>query len=372
MAIKFFIFSIIIFNLQANVCELDKKLEKEKETIKKRNESLITGFSKLPSVSGISFKTLSELIRVKSPMITNWYQNRKIDPAKEPEKLALEWTKYFSKNFIIAVYPKNEASINLEIEKLFEQLLKENFPTKTKDKISKIFETQKSNAIAYLDNLKLDLDSKNKLINKVKTIQLYWPKNLKDSKFVNTPLEFLDWSLAYDPKNNEINIGINSPYYDEVNLKSALLHEIAHSIDSCRWSQSENISWPFEKIGNCLRSYALKRDDSQLDALLKSSSLTNTEFEFFKNNPTCNNTKYPPIGVQADQLPETFADWFSSETMTEQDIKTNLRSDLCTDNNLNSGSSYLKNTDRVFKIYFANLKISKKLNHQSNYPACSF
>lgn len=372
MAIKLLLAFTLTFNLYANVCDQNKKIDAEKELINKKNEALITGFSKIPKVSAISLRTLSDLNKIKSPMIINWYQNRSLDPAKEPEKLALEWTKYFSKNFIIAVYPNNEASINAEIENLFQKLLENNFPLKKQKIINTIFEEQRTNALNFINSLKMNDNEKNILIEKIKNIKIYWPTNLKDSKYKNTPLEFMDWSLAYDPKNNEINIGINSPYTDTVNLKSAFLHEIAHSFDSCRWGQSEKINWPFEKVGECLRTYALKRDDSQLDSLLKASRITNVEYDFFKNNPTCNNTKYPPFGVQADQLPETFADWFSSETMKESDVKSNLRSDLCKDVSLNPGSSYLKNTDRAFKIYFANKRISNALKHNSNYPACSF
>lgn len=372
MAIKLIIAILFSLNIHASICDVDKKIEKEKLIINKTNESLITEFSKIPSVSAISFRTLSDLIKIKSPMVINWYKNRGIDPEKEPEKLALEWTKYFSKNFIIAVYPNNEASINSEIEKLFQKLLDKNFPIKKQQMINEVFEVQKTNALQFLSNLKMEDNDKNKIIEKVKAIKIYWPTNLKDSKFKNTPLEFMDWSLAYDPKNNEINIGINSPYYDLVNLKSAILHEIAHSFDSCRWGQTEKTNWPFEKVGSCLRTYAKTRDDSQLELLLKASRITNDEFTFFKNNPTCNNTKYPPYGIQADQLPETFADWFSSETMKETDVKSNLRSDLCKDVALNPGSSYLKNSDRAFKIYFANKRISSVLKHSSNYPACSY
>lgn len=371
MAIKIIIALLFSHQVNANICVFDKKIEKERIIINKKNEALINEFSKLQNVSAISFRTLSDLIKIKSPMIINWYKNRGIDPEKEPEKLALEWTKYFSKNFIIAVYPHNEGSINLEIEKLFQKLLDYNFPKKRQLQINEIFNAQKNNAIQFISGLNINESEKIKIIEKVNAIKLYWPNGLADSKFKTTPLEFIDWSLAYDPKTNEINIGINSPYYDTVNLKSALLHEIAHSFDSCRWSQSEKSNWPFENVGTCLRNYAQKRDDSQLDLLLKASRITNDEYNFFKNNPTCNNTKYPPFGVQADQLPEAFADWFSSEAMKESDVKSNLRSELCKDNNLNPGSSYLKNTDRVFKIYYANKNISKVLKHSSNYPACS-
>lgn len=372
MAIKFLFAILFSLNLNSSICESDKAIEKQKISISNNNEALITGFSKNPKASAISLRTLSDLIKIKSPMIINWYKNRGLDPEKEPEILALEWTKYFSKNFIIAVYPNNEASINIEIEKLFQNLLDTNFPLKKQKLINNIFEEQRTNAFNFINSLKINDNEKNILLEKIKNIKIYWPINLKDSKYKTTPLEFIDWSLAYDPKNNEINVGINTPYMDEVNLKSALLHEIAHSIDSCRWGQTEKVNWPFEKVGECLRTYALKRDDSQLDPLLRASRLTNIEFNFLKNNPTCNNTKYPPFGVQADQLPETFADWFSSEAMKESDVKNNLRSDLCKDISLNPGSSYLKNSDRAFKIYFANKQISKALKHNSNYPACSF
>jgi hypothetical protein len=96
-----------------------------------------------------------------------------------------------------------------------------------------------------------------------------------------------------------------------------------------------------------------------------------------KLNPTCNKIIYPPEGLQADQLPETFADWFSAETMAQLHLAStaNLRTDLCEPKPLNKGSSYLSNQDRLDKIYFANpiLKSAPaNKNLQPTFKYCSF
>jgi hypothetical protein len=101
-----------------------------------------------------------------------------------------------------------------------------------------------------------------------------------------------------------------------------------------------------------------------------------------KLNPTCNKTNYPPPGLQADQLPEVFADWFSAETMAQLHLLTiaNLRSDLCDNKTLNEGSSYLNNRDRLEKIYFANPLLNDAIQNsklqdkdrKSNFKYCSF
>jgi hypothetical protein len=370
MAIKSGIFFLLIsFLSYGKICTFDKKIEEKKLEIRNYNQKELDKFSLITPIQQESELILKKLIDAKSPMLLSWISDRKLDPSK-PELLAMEWFKYYSKKFIIGSYSKNTPEIDNEIDLLFSRLLKYNFPTERQNKINSIFGKQKSLAINKIKSYPFSKIDQDALIKKISEIKIYWPTSLKDSKFKNHPLEFFDWSLAYDPKSNEINIGLNSPYYDENSMQVSLLHEIAHSFDSCRWSQNNSTPNPFEKVSNCLREFAAKRDDSKLEYLFKEKKLSETEFNFFKANPTCNNSIYPPIGIQADQLPETFADWFAAEAIEVSAINSKFRNELCTDTELNPGSSYLKNRDRYFKIYLANKKIQKSLNEFSNYLAC--
>ena len=370
MALKLILFFLMSWQSSAKICEIDPKIAKQKKSLNDFNQKSLYEFSISKSIRQESEQILQKLIAAKSPMILNWIKARNFDPSKDAEKIAKEWYLYYSKMFIIATYPNNSLDVNKQIEALFSKLISKNFPDNHQKELNKVFDDQKNIALNTIDKMNFSNEDKEFIKVKIKEIKLYWPTELATSKFAKTPLEFFEWSLAYDPKNNEINVGLNSPHLDLINFKIAILHEIAHSFDSCRWSNSKKSEWPFKNVGECLRNYALKRDDSKLDYLFKEKKLTDDEYNYFKSNTTCNNSKYPPIGIQSDQLPETFADWFAAEAVEKKDIVSSLRSELCTEVVQNPGSSYLKNRDRFFKIYLANKKIQSILNENSNYPNC--
>jgi len=155
-------------------------------------------------------------------------------------------------------------------------------------------------------------------------------------------------------------------------------HEVGHSFDPCRWSAFYEGVWPFEKVGQCLRSDksvgAKARDDSKLEAFQKAGRISSELGAALKANPTCNKLVYPPAGIQADQLPETFADWFSAEVISRYknlDV-SKLRLDLCEGKNLVEGSSYPANGLRQGKIYYAHPVIRKLLkSNEENDHYCS-
>lgn len=352
-------------NIYAGVCDNTPIIKT------KNHENFFIEFSKESKIKEEAETILSKLITAKSPFIYNWIKKEQLDPLKESEEIARRWFLYYSKNLVIASYPKNEIIINEIVEKYFDKAISEHFPDKKIAELNEILNIEKLNAINAIIKYNFSKDAQNALIDRINKISLYWPKKLKGSKFELFPLEFFDWSFAYDPKTNEINIGLNAPIEDLNLTKIILLHEIAHSFDSCRWSQFSNLEWPFYKVGACLREFAANRDDSKIKKLLEENKLTKNEYDFFIKNPTCNNSKYPPTPLQADQLPESFADWFSAVAVDVKIIDHNFRSDLCTDKNQKLGSSYLNNRDRLFKIYLANKKIQEKLKHSSNYLECT-
>ena len=79
--------------------------------------------------------------------------------------------------------------------------------------------------------------------------------------------------------------------------------------------------------------------------------------------------------IRRNQLPESFADWFSAEVMsTMKDIDPlAMRTDLCEKKELNLGSSYPSNELRINAIYFAHpqfKKVRKDLKSKA-YRYCS-
>jgi hypothetical protein len=300
------------------------------------------------------------------------------------DAIVLAWREYYAKNFVLSRYPHDDAAITTAIEKTIDPLIAKVSKDDFKAKLETLFLRAKKASLEKVKTYKLDAKPLAEITARIEGIHLYWAKNLKDSKFKSMPLEFADWGIAYDPSQNEINIGIKSlAYPNDETILSVFAHEIGHAIDSCRWGAYFTGPWAFEKVGECLRSPASagakKRDDTKIQAQVKAGRLSAELAEALRQNPTCNKIAYPPIGVQADQLPETFADWFSAEVIAtfgiDNDLEqgqgqnlglgfdiTKLRSDLCEARALNAGSSYISNHDRLERVYFAHPELRMKAN----------
>jgi hypothetical protein len=354
------------------LCQTPFVLPNEYLNIQNELDSKIRDFANLPAFAKKADELLSKLITAKSPVIVSWMNKRDLQ-SKSEEDVIREWRKYFAFNFVIAKYPYNETQMDLPIEFLFTSINKIFAKNQFQAKMEALFKKAQLNSIETLKKYKFTNAIETQILSRVQNTKLYWAGDLKSSKFKNQPLEFFDWGIAYDPTANEINMGINALKYpnDETYL-AVFSHELAHSFDSCRWGAFFTGPWPFEKVGNCLRAEdgpgAKKRDDSYLDTLIKSGKMNSELAQGLKLNPTCNKTNYPPEGVQADQLPETFADWFSAEAMSQLPLtsNTNLRADLCEEESLNKGSSYLSNRDRLIKIYFTHPVLKNSILNQSS------
>lgn len=361
------LFAIILKNLiflplaKADYCEHLQPPQHYLELKSKIDEKLKT-FSNNKIIAKTSDETLLKLIKAKSPFMASWLGKRNLE-SKSEEEIAKEWRSYYAKNFILTKYPQNEKLIDNEVEKLMESVNKLFSSKIFQNKMEKNFLQSKQASLAVIKNFPIKINLKNKIISRVESIKLYWMTDFKTSKFKQLPLDFLDWGIAYDPSSNEINMGINSLIYpNEETYLAVFAHEIGHSFDSCRWGAFFDDEWPFQKIGECLRSTssidAKKRDDSKLEEFVKQGKISTDLATSLKINSTCNKMIYPPIGTQADQLPESFADWFSAEVMsTLQNINPlNLRVDLCEKKDLSPGSSYPTNEKRLDNIYFAQPK----------------
>lgn len=355
-------------SLQAQLCEVQKTPSQYLE-VRKLVEDKISSFSNSKVIAKKADETLSKLIAAKSPMINVWMQNRGLY-SKSEDEIVKEWRIYFARNFILSKYPHNEKNLDQEIVSLFETISKQIALKTFQEKLQKLFSQAQKQSLTAIQKFPLTDDQKKKISTRIESIKLYWMKDFKNSKMNKLPLEYLEWGIAYDPMANEINIGLEALTYpnDETYL-AVFSHEIGHSIDSCRWSHFFEGAWPFEPIGECLRKPesvgAQKRDDSKMDLLVKA----NKELaESMKKNPTCNKVGYPPMNLQADQLPEAFADWFSAEVMALMpDIKVNqLRSDLCENKKLQDGSSYPTNDLRLNAIYLTQPGLRSKLPISKN------
>jgi hypothetical protein len=343
---------------------------------KKMVDAEIKTFANKKEIAKRADTTLSKLISAKSPAVTSWMSKRNLNTKTEDE-IIREWRDYFTRNFILTKYPQDDAVVNAEIEKLMNSIGRK-FKTKDLEKnMERYFSKSKQAALAYIKSLDLSESQQKQIISRIQSIQLYWLKNFKGSKYQQLPLDFLDWGIAYDPAANEINIGVNAlSYPNEETYIAVILHEIGHSIDSCRWSAYFEQAWPFAHVGECLRSSlsvgAKKRDDSQLDALVKQGKIGVELSASLKANTTCNKLSYPPVGLQADQLPETFADWFSAEVLsTMKGLHfSDIRKDLCEKKELSDGSSYVSNEARLAGIYFVQPQLKGK--RESPYRYCSF
>lgn len=317
----------------------------------------ITVFAAYPAVGLRADQAFASLSQAKSPVIAAWIKNSQMAKATSKE-IAAAWRIYYAKHFVLPQYPQSSSEINQEIETLIDGIFSAVLPAAKRTELEKIFLVTQKLALKRVETFALDESTKRAVIAKIGAIRLYWPKEFKTSKYKSYPLEAISWGVAYDPVNNEVNVGVDAlKYADRQTLMAVFAHEIGHAFDPCRWSSFFGGANPFESVTRCLRTDrsvgALSRDDSTLDAMVKSGSVAKDLAVSLRANPTCNQMAYPPIGVQADQILESFADWFSAEVISLQKLDTMPRKDLCEANELNPGSAYPTNSERLARIYLA-------------------
>lgn len=333
--------------------------------IRKNIDKEIDKFVLNKAVVQESDSILDKLTKAKSPVIISWL-NKPEHAGKSEEELVKLWRHYYAKNILLAKYPHENPTISREMAKTVDRIVKTNFKTSFKKRMQKIFSQVKSKAKDVIVSYRLQ--SEKVILDRVNQIELYWPEKFAQAKNNSSPLDVIEWGIAYSPVENKINMGVLALLYpNDETYYSVFAHEIAHSFDSCRWGAFFEGEWPFAQVGDCLRTeksiQAKKRDDSQLEILVKSGKLSQDLALGLKSNSTCTKTNYPPLGVQADQLPESFADWFSAEVIADFSKLSfkNIRQDLCEEKKLIAGSSYPTNKDRLEKIYFAHPLIKQKL-----------
>lgn len=314
-------------------------------------------------------KTLSSLLSAQSPLISNWIKKRNLN-INQPEKVVKEWRSYYAENFVLKQHPSKNEALRAIVNSSIKNIYNNSFPKSQKQKFQDLFKEAKKDSISYLQKLEMDPKTKEDIIKRVSSIKLHWYKD-----FNKKVMDILSWGIAYSPSNNQVVMGLEAlKYKSNETLYSVFTHEIGHSFDPCRWNAYFKTKNPFEKIVQCLRSsksvQAKKRDDKYIPQLVQAGRLSKQLALALKYNPTCNKKEYPPIGVQADQSAESFADWFSAEVVAKSKyISTKLRQDLCDTKKLSRGSSYPTNQNRLYKIYMANPQIKKRLSKTTSFKA---
>lgn len=313
--------------------------------------------------------TLSKLITAKSPVVDRWMERNQLF-GKSEDEIVHAWRKYYAEAQL-SEFPPPEKKLRPEVEKFVREQSKALFPVAERKRFEKLFTEARASAIAYIN--KSGRAELKPVVTKMAKVKLFWPEEiLKTEK--KSPLEFFEWGIAYDPEPNVINVGRGALQYpNDETIFAVFVHELGHLFDSCRWSAYFSGAHPMEPVMACLRSPeatgAKPRDDSRLAELTKAGSKGEAIVASLKANPTCNRSVYPPLGLQADQLPETFADWFSAEVVAGTSYaKAGLRSDLCGAKDLRAGSSYLSNQDRLEKIYLAQPRIREALGLTGSGP----
>lgn len=353
----------------ADYCEKHRNPElKEFNSIQKFIHTKIGAASSSSAVAAQADFILEKLYKAQSKIIINWLDERQLDYMKDREMVINLWRRYFFENFLIRRYPTGKTQVDGLIEDIFAKVSLTAFPKKAIAKYEKVLQEVRKGALRWLETKKMSQSSKLQLKNKIQGISLYFMKQLSGSKFGTMPFEFIKWGLAYDPMNNEINVGVDVlKYREDETLFAAMAHEVGHAFDPCRFGAFFEGDNPFKGVISCLRSSksvsAKRRDDSKLSGLISSGVIDKELLKSLKENPTCNKVNYPPRGIQKDQILESFADWFAAEMvgMHSKYMTASLRSDLCVENDLMEGSSYVSNYDRLFKIYLVHPRISEKL-----------
>jgi hypothetical protein len=334
----------------------------------------LQSFANSPIVARQADAILGKLAGAKSPILTSWIKERHLD-SKSEEDTVRAWRDYYAKYFVLMKYPQTDAQINTAVEKLVDGIASTDLTSAFQKKMEGLFHTVREMSLKKIDSFHLAPAVQKAIRARVEAVSLYWITPFHESKGRVAPLEFLDWGVAYDPTHNQINMGLNALAYGrDVTIMAVFAHELGHAFDLCRWGAFYEGPWPFQKIGECLRKSesvgAKTRDDSQLESLVKRGTVSREVAVALKMNPTCNKLIYPPPGVQADQLAESFADWFSAEVMSFAVVElAGLRDDLCEAHQLVSGSSYPSNADRLNRIYLANSAVRDKLGFKKDAAA---
>lgn len=372
MNVKNFFLIIFLFNSSAFAKDHCEAYQLPANFLKMQSQvnQQIAHFAQKKKIAINADEAMTKLMKVGSPILKNWMNQPRFANSTDDE-IVREWRLDYAKNYLLAGYPTGKSDLDREISSLVNRQIHSFLTPKLKKNLEGLFAVVKENSIKKIEQY--GFSEKQQVLKKIKEIKIYIPDQLKGMKKNMTILDLLYWGIAYDPQTNEINIGLNVlSYPNDESVMAVFAHEIAHAFDSCRWSASFTGNWPFEKVGNCLRSeqsvVAKKRDDRSLEVLVKQGVIPSDVADNLRKNPTCNKSFYPPQGIQSDQILESFSDWFSAEVVSiipRINLK-NIRKDLCEKQTLSVGSSYPENSDRLRLVYGAHPRLREHLGFEAS------
>ena len=355
---------IATFAFATSPCQSVSPGSTEYSELTKKAEKKFANAGNLATIASEADSVLAKLIANKSPVLVNWLQERELDSAKE-DQIAKAWRLYYFHKFVVDRYPTDNKAINRSLEGLLKDMDDMAFDQSFKSKLEKILTTVKKDAKRRFLSWPIKQKDKQSITHRIDTVQLRWFKGLASSPYANKPLSYLASSLSYDPSKHQIHVGMKTKSYPtDASLYSVLAHEIAHSFDSCQWGLYIKGDFPFKKVESCMRAlegiHVKVRDDSHMKQAILDDVISKEMSQSLQQNPTCSLPQYPPRGVQKDQWPEAFSDWFAAEMFAfgHERIKELPRPDLCRDFKANPTSSLLSPLDRLLKIYLAQPKLA--------------
>ena len=295
------------------------------EKIESDIKTKISQAASLVTVAEQADKALSQLLATKNSVLIAWLEERKLMDASE-ELIASHWRHYYLQKFILGQFPTPNPKVNRSIEGLFSQINQTFFTPSVKKKISILFKKAKTNAIKQVNSWTIDEKLKKEMTLRLEKVRLYWFEKLKGTVFQNKPLDFLNKSLHYDSKSNQINVGVSVLRYpNEESLFGVFLQTLAQVFNPDRWSVFFKGQNPFALVQSCL-----------------------------KKNSGTNDKK---------QVQKIFTYWFSAEIFAKSTyLKGSLRMNLC--------DKSLENKNNMEQIYGIQPRIKKELSLKTTGQYC--
>ncbi len=289
-------------------------------------ETKISQAASLVTIAEQADKALGQLLATKNSVLISWLEERKLIEAPE-ELIASHWRRYYLQKFILGQFPTPNPKVNRSVENLFSQINQTVFTPSVKKNISTLFKKAKADAIKQVNSWTIDKKTKKEMTLRLEKVRLYWFEKLRRTVFQNKPLEFLNKSLSYDPKSNQVNVGVPILRYpNDESLFGVFLQTLARIFNPDRWSVFFKGQNPFVPVQNCL-----------------------------KKNSGTNDKK---------QVQKIFTYWFSAEVFTKSAyLRENLRMNLC--------DKSPENKNNVEQIYGIQPRIKKELNLKTTGQYCS-
>ena len=291
-------------------------------------ETKISQAANLVTIAKEADKALAQLLKTKNAILITWLKERKLMEAQE-KAIASQWRRYYLEKFILGQFPTPKPKVNRSVENLFSQINRTAFTPSIKEKISNLFKKAMADSIKQVNSWTIDEKTKKEIISRLEKVKFYWFEKLRRTVFQNKPLEFLNKSLSYDSKLNQISVGVPVLRYpNDQSLFLTFLQTIARTFTPHEWSTFFKNPNPFISLQKCL-----------------------------KRNTNSNDK---------DAVQKAFTYWFSSEILAKSThLNVKLQVNICNNFSENQNQNLLE------KIYGVQPKIKKELDLKTPGEYCS-